>query len=121
MARANGKLSEKKVSDWFSGMNYERQQALLGALSAVHDKMRQQKIRALQRQIEELGGVGSVRRYKARKNGNGTGSARAAKKPSVKVKYRDPKSGETWSGRGRMARWLAAKIKAGEKPDKYLT
>ena len=42
----------------------------------------------------------------------------------MKVKYRDPKSGDTWSGRGRMARWLAEKVKAGEKADekadKYL-
>ena len=41
-------------------------------------------------------------------------------KGPVRVKYRDPKSGETWSGRGRMARWLADRIKAGDKPDKYL-
>ena len=32
----------------------------------------------------------------------------------------DPKSGGTWSGRGRMASWLAEKVKAGEKVEKYL-
>ena len=41
-------------------------------------------------------------------------------KGKVKVKYRDPKTGDTWSGRGRMARWLADRVKAGEKQDKYL-
>ena len=30
------------------------------------------------------------------------------------MKYRDPKTGATWSGRGRMARWLAEKVSAGE-------
>jgi DNA-binding protein H-NS len=48
---------------------------------------------------------------RARKNG---------KVISVKAKYRDGKTGETWSGRGRMASWLKAKQDAGENIDKYL-
>jgi DNA-binding protein H-NS len=39
---------------------------------------------------------------------------------SVKPKYRDPVTGETWSGRGRMASWLKRKLDAGEDIDKYL-
>jgi DNA-binding protein H-NS len=38
----------------------------------------------------------------------------------VHVKYRDPVTGETWSGRGRMARWLKEKVEAGEDLEKYL-
>jgi len=38
----------------------------------------------------------------------------------VKAKYRDPKTNETWSGRGRMATWLKRKQDAGEDIDKYL-
>ena len=34
-------------------------------------------------------------------------------------KYRDPATGETWSGRGRMPRWLKAKQDAGENLDTY--
>jgi DNA-binding protein H-NS len=34
--------------------------------------------------------------------------------------YRDPKTGGTWSGHGRMATWLAERVKAGEKVDKFL-
>jgi DNA-binding protein H-NS len=34
--------------------------------------------------------------------------------------YRDPKTGETWSGRGRMANWLKTKQDAGEDIDDYL-
>ena len=34
--------------------------------------------------------------------------------------YRDPKTNETWSGRGRMASWLKTKQQAGEKIEKYL-
>jgi hypothetical protein len=38
----------------------------------------------------------------------------------VRVKYRDPTSNETWSGRGRMASWLKEKQDAGEDIAKYL-
>ena len=38
----------------------------------------------------------------------------------VKIKYRDPKTNETWTGRGRMATWLKRKQEAGEEIDKYL-
>lgn len=37
----------------------------------------------------------------------------------VKVKYRDAATGETWSGRGRMATWLKRKQDAGEDIEKY--
>jgi DNA-binding protein H-NS len=36
-------------------------------------------------------------------------------KGSVAIKYRDPKNAEnTWTGRGRMPRWLAAATKGGK-------
>jgi hypothetical protein len=37
----------------------------------------------------------------------------------VKAKYRDPVTGDTWSGRGRMATWLKKKQEAGEDIEKY--
>jgi DNA-binding protein H-NS len=37
------------------------------------------------------------------------------RKGTVAVKYRDPKSPEnTWTGRGRMPRWMAAAMKGGK-------
>ena len=38
----------------------------------------------------------------------------------MKPKYRDPVTGDTWSGRGRMATWLKRKQDAGEDIEKYL-
>jgi DNA-binding protein H-NS len=43
-----------------------------------------------------------------------------ARTGEVKPKYRDPVTGETWSGRGRMATWLKRKQDAGESIDQYL-
>lgn len=114
MTKLNGRLTAKAVSEWFSAMDFEGQRDMLDSLSNVHAKVRQVKINSLQRQLAAL------------QNGSSNGHAapkaakRKSKKGNVKVKYRDPKSGETWSGRGRMARWLSEKIKAGEKQDKYL-
>jgi DNA-binding protein H-NS len=47
-------------------------------------------------------------------------SAKGASGRKVKPMYRHPKTGETWSGRGRPARWLAALESAGHKRDSYL-
>jgi len=38
----------------------------------------------------------------------------------VAPKYRDPKTGETWSGRGATARWITAYEKSGKKRDQFL-
>jgi hypothetical protein len=38
----------------------------------------------------------------------------------VQIKYRDTVTGDTWTGRGRMARWLKVKQDAGEDITKYL-
>ena len=51
-------------------------------------------------------------------NAGGNDAGRAT--TEVKVKYRDPATNETWSGRGRMTRWLKRKQEAGEDIDKYL-
>jgi DNA-binding protein H-NS len=45
--------------------------------------------------------------------------ATVARGLEVKPKYRDPATGETWSGRGRMATWLKRKQDAGEDIEKY--
>jgi DNA-binding protein H-NS len=37
------------------------------------------------------------------------GKKAAARKPALPPRYRNPKTGETWSGRGRAPGWLAGK------------
>ncbi len=38
----------------------------------------------------------------------------------VAPKYRHPKTGETWTGRGRTARWLAEEEKKGKNREEFL-
>ena len=47
--------------------------------------------------------------------------ARGGKGRTVAAKYANPEDpSETWTGRGRKPRWLAAKLKGGEKIEKFL-
>ena len=41
--------------------------------------------------------------------------------PKVHAKYRNPKNpNETWAGRGKQPRWLAAQLRSGKKLDQFL-
>ena len=62
----------------------------------------------LRKQLMQLDGAGKVAR------GRKLVGTKAA------AKYRDPKTGETWSGRGGTARWLVAYEKQGRKRDEFL-
>jgi DNA-binding protein H-NS len=44
------------------------------------------------------------------------GKAHALKGAKVAPKYRDPKTGATWAGRGAKPRWMQAYIKEGRSP-----
>lgn len=41
------------------------------------------------------------------------------KYPRVLPKYRNPKTAETWSGRGKLPRWLVAAMKSGKKIEEF--
>ena len=108
MASGNSSLTEKQVTAWFDGLSFERQNTLMQALSSIHSKLRADRIAKLRQELAVLEGNG---RDKADDN---------IASRALKARYRNPATGEVWSGRGRMARWLAAKVKAGEKAQRYL-
>ena len=62
----------------------------------------------LQAQLAQIGG--------GARGSNG----RSAKSAKVAPKYRHPVSGETWTGRGGVAGWLAQELKAGKKREDFL-
>lgn len=49
-----------------------------------------------------------------RGRGRPRGTSPTAKKPALPPKYMDPKTGKTWSGRGRAPAWL------GKRPERFL-
>jgi DNA-binding protein H-NS len=113
----------------FEKLPFEEQKEALEHLRAAHELSRSAKRAELEQQLAELGHDTPKKpaRAKVLRKANGLAQEkpkRAAKKngktTSVKAKYRDGKTGETWSGRGRMASWLKAKQDAGESIAKYL-
>jgi DNA-binding protein H-NS len=48
------------------------------------------------------------------------GDAKPRRKyPRVVPKYRNPQTSETWSGRGKLPRWLVAAMKSGRKMEEF--
>ncbi len=39
---------------------------------------------------------------------------------TVAAKYRHPRTGETWTGRGKMPKWLQAEVNAGKRKEDFL-
>jgi DNA-binding protein H-NS len=111
----------------FEKLAFEEQKDALEHLQAAHELSRSAKKAELEQQLAELGYGAQQPPVAKPLKANGLaqkGRKRAARKNgkagAVKVRYQDSKTGETWSGRGRMARWLKAKQDAGENIEKYL-
>lgn len=66
-----------------------------------------------------LADLRETRRRAAKKKAK-KGAKRSTKGKKVAPKYRDPATGETWSGRGKAPKWLAAYLKRGRKKESYL-
>jgi len=47
------------------------------------------------------------------------GEKRRREYPRVLPKYRNPQTSETWSGRGKLPRWLVAAMKSGRKMEEF--
>jgi DNA-binding protein H-NS len=68
------------------------------------DRHLEERRSELQAQLAQIGGRNGV-------------SARGVKVPP---KYRHPATGETWSGRGDVASWLSAELRAGKTREDFL-
>jgi DNA-binding protein H-NS len=118
-------LAVRTVVEWFGNLSFDQQKDTLGRMQNQHDHSRSAKREELERQLAALGFAAPKKRGRPRATSNGSDYAavpgpRKGRRGKVKAKYRDSKTGETWSGRGRMASWLKARHDAGEKVEKYL-
>jgi DNA-binding protein H-NS len=87
-------------------------------------KLRDDVVAALSRRADvlkkELAAIGSDYAEVGRIAIYGKKRGASLKGRKVPAKYRDPKTGETWSGRGAPARWIVAYEKQGKKRDQFL-
>ena len=116
-------LAVRTVIAWFGTLSFDQQMAALGQMQQTHDQSRSTKRAELESQLAALGYAMPKKRGRPKGSMNASANAAASKKSrraKVKAKYHDPKTNETWSGRGRMASWLKAKEVEGERIEKYL-
>ena len=122
-------VAVRSVVKSFGKLSFDQQKEALVQLQAAHDQSRAEKRAELEQMLAELGYRAPKKqgRPKAIKKANSAAHKKAndaarknGKKRVVKAKYDDEKTGDTWSGRGRMAGWLKSKQEAGEKIEKYL-
>ena len=101
-------------------------QKRIDALVARASRLKRKKAPALRR-IVELARANSIAIGEIRAALTGgtrkkslPNKKRRRTKQKVAPMYKNPKTGETWSGRGRTARWLAAAEKQGRKRAEFL-
>jgi len=73
------------------------------------------KVKALMKKLGEAPAKGRL----GRRSGKFVKGKKGKRRGKVAIKYRDGQ-GNTWSGRGKTPRWLAAAEKAGSKRDQFL-
>jgi DNA-binding protein H-NS len=120
MATRNTEVSLPEITAQIEQL--QRQAALL------REKHKKPVIRAI---VEAMGyyGIshqelrGDMRSRQTRNGKRGTGSDRprgTKQGKRVAPKYRNPKTGDTWSGRGRPARWIADAEERGQSRERFL-
>jgi DNA-binding protein H-NS len=98
---------------WPEELTLEQLTTLIKAAQAQHEQKREEVREQLREEVLEkvrLLGIDPAELFATDK-----------RRSQVKPKYRDPgKPENTWSGRGRMPRWLQERVDAGEDKDDYL-
>ena len=95
-------------------LNEEIATRLAAALTAEKSVL-ENRLRRLQRGIETQPAAQAAKSSRAAKS-----STQRRPYPAVVPKYRNPdRPSETWAGRGKKPRWLAAQLKSGKRIDDF--
>ena len=113
-------LAMSTVIAWFGSLSFDKQKEALDRMQVEHEQSRAAKRSELVTQLAALGYAVAKKRGRPQASASSGADGRKGRRGKVKAKYCDPKTNETWSGRGRMATWLKSKQNAGEKIEKYL-
>lgn len=126
MAKGSRGVDRRQVRDWFSGLSFEVQRAVLDDLSSAMD-IKAGRIAALEKELAALRGQGSPSfsgiSSKAAAAAGGKPAQKSSPKKGIKLepKYRHPKTGDTWAGRGVYPTWINEYLKKrGNKLDDLL-
>lgn len=110
-------MSMADLKSAIEGMKLELERRRADELAAVVVEIRE-KMDQYGLTVADLGFTAAERAgARARSRGRAVGEDRRS---AVAPKYRDPASGATWSGRGRMPVWLAEAVGSGRSRDEFL-
>ncbi|OKO91182.1 histidinol phosphate phosphatase [Bradyrhizobium sp. NAS80.1] len=90
---------------------HEKISAILSARMEAEKRELEKRLAVLSQGVADMpdsGDARTLRREKPRR-----------KYPRVLPKYRNPKTSETWSGRGKLPRWLVAAMKSGRQIEEF--
>jgi len=85
---------------------YQEYQEQISQLQALAEQARQAEIAEAKKRIKELMEANGLTAQDLQESKR---TATVKKKGAVEAKYKDPASGQTWTGRGRAPRWLDGK------------
>jgi DNA-binding protein H-NS len=96
----------------------------LAAALTAEKSVLENRLRRLQRGIETQHATGDAKSSGAKSSGAKSSDAKSSTErrpyPPVVPKYRNPeRPSETWAGRGKKPRWLAAQLKSGKRIDDF--
>jgi len=103
MATYKQLLAEKKALD--TQLSEMRATEIAGVIDQIHTLMAEYELT-----VDDI----APKRRRGRPAGAGKANAAAKEKQPLPPKYLDPKTGATWSGRGRAPAWL------GKNPKRFL-
>jgi DNA-binding protein H-NS len=94
---------------------YKELKAQAEALMRQADAARQAEIAAVVAEIQA-----KMKEYGITVDDLKGGAKKTKARGTVAAKYRNPATGESWSGRGRAPRWLAAEMAKGRSKEAFL-
>jgi DNA-binding protein H-NS len=87
---------------------YQEYQEQIAKLQTLAEQARQSELAEAKKRIQDLMEASGITMADLQDSKRPVG---VKKQNTVAAKYKDPNSGQTWTGRGRAPRWLAGKKK----------
>lgn len=94
---------------------YQELKAQAEALLKQAEAARREEIASVVAEIQA-----KMKEYGISMNDLKGGAKKGKPRGAVAAKYKNPATGETWSGRGRAPKWLAAEMTKGKSKDAFL-
>ncbi len=95
--------------------------ALTSKAEALIESKKEQELDAAYKQVLQIASEHGVSIEELMTRGSKANKSKSATRKPVAPRYRNPDNQqETWTGRGKQPRWLAAKIAAGASLDSFL-